>query len=216
MKQKLIIIGAGDVGGFIAKHLKDFGQFDLVGILDDDRKKHDKEYFGCRVLGDVEYLRNYGEPISVVLAIANPKAKAAILKKINQYSHLIFPNFIHPRAWLGANVRLGKGVIIYPGVSINYESVLRDHTIVNMNTAIGHNCDLGVGSTLSPGVNLGGFTTIGRFSFMGIGASTIQGTNIGEKVVVGGMGMVIRDIPDNLVVVGNPTTILKKEQNVNR
>lgn len=212
MDNKLIIIGAGDVGGFVAKHIKDFGQYDILGFLDDDTEKQGKEFCDLNVLGKIDFLDQLNGTICVALAIANPSAKAVILKKLKSKNGLVFPSFIHPRAWLGNDVTVGEGVIIYPGVSINYETRIEDFTTINMNSAIGHNCMLGRYSTLSPGVNLGGFTSIGQGSFVGIGASTIQGVRIGAKATVGGMTMILKNVPDQVTIVGNPSRIIRKEE----
>lgn len=212
MSNRLIIIGAGDVGGFVAKHIDDFDRYEILGFLDDDSGKHGKEFCGFRVLGGIDYLHRLNGEIYVALAIANPSAKIEILGRIESNLNLIFPSFIHPRVWVGKGVTVGRGVIVYPGVSINYESDVGDFCTINMNSAIGHNCSLSVGVTLSPGVNLGGFTTIGFGSFIGIGASTIQGINIGANVKVGGMTMILKDVPDRSTIVGNPGRIIKGEQ----
>lgn len=81
---------------------------------------------------------------------------------------------------------------------------------MNMNCAIGHNCNIENFGTLSPGVNLGGFTHIGESSFIGIGANTIQSTKIGSQCTIGGGTMIIKDIPDGCTVVGNPGKIIKR------
>ena len=49
----------------------------------------------------------------------------------------------------------------------------------------------------------------GELSFLGIGATIIQGIKIGKNVTVGAGSVVTNDIPDNVVVVGNPARIVK-------
>lgn len=214
MKAKLIIIGAGDVGAFVVKHIDDFGHYEILGILDDNQAKHGEDFCGFKVLGGLDYLTTHrNEDICIALATANPLAKAKILNAIGSESNLNFPSFIHPKVWLGEGVTVGLGTIIYPGVSINYETSIGDFCTINMNCAIGHNCALSTGVTLSPGVNLGGFTGIGEHSFLGIGASTIQGIIIGEESTIGGMSMVLKEVPDRTTVVGNPAKILKYKKN---
>lgn len=206
---KLYIIGAGNVGGFIAHQINDFGLYQIEGFIDDDDRKHGLPFCGFNVVGNVSFLENIKESIAVVIAIANPIVKQYIYNKIKGFENITFPNFIHPTAWFGNKVSLGEGVIVYPGVSVNYETNIQNFTILNMNCAIGHNVDLGRFVTLSPGVNLGGFTCIQEETFIGIGASTIQGKKIGKNVTVGGMSIIINDVPDYAVVVGNPGKIIK-------
>src|SRR5690606_32203589 len=139
-------------------------------------EKQGKMIYGHEVLGPISFLKNYvkNDRISVVLGIANPTIRKRIARSIAHFD-LEYPNFIAKNAWLSPAVNIGKGVIIYPGVSINYESNLEDFIIVNMNCAIGHNCTLSSFSTLAPGVNLGGFTFVGEGVNLCIGVSTRQG-----------------------------------------
>ncbi|MBL1274653.1 MAG: hypothetical protein COB30_001045 [Ectothiorhodospiraceae bacterium] len=81
-----------------------------------------------------------------------------------------------------------------------------------MNTAatLDHDNCLGVGVHISPGVHLAGNVGIGDRSWVGIGASVIQGCDIGHDVIVGAGAVVTKDIIDGLTVVGVPAQELKK------
>src|SRR5690554_489098 len=205
----LIIIGAGDVGKYIAYHFSILPEFRVIGFLDDDKSKLGNYYANYPVLGDLTYLKQIKE-ISIAIGIANPIIKQKIFNNIKYISGLEFPNLKHPNSWIGEKVTFGKGNIIYPGTMINYETKIGDFVTVNMNCAIGHNCNIENFGTLSPGVNLGGFTHIGESSFMGIGSNTIQSTKIGSQCTIGGGSMIIKDVPDGCIVVGNPGRVIKK------
>lgn len=210
---KIIVIGGGNVGGFIINNSNDFTcPFEVIGILDDDSTKIGQEFWGIKVLGTIDDIENFitpNEKIGVVISIANPIVKEKIVAKLSQYSQIIFPNFIHKNTWLSRAVKLGRGNIIYPGVSINYETVMHNFTTINMNVSLGHNCIANNYVTISPGVNLAGFTDIGLASFIGIGSCCKQGHVIGNYTTIGAGSVVIRDIPDYAVVVGNPGKIIK-------
>lgn len=205
----LVIIGAGDVGKFVAFHISELAHFRVIGFLDDDKTKWGTNYNNFPVLGDWTYLKKVKD-VSVAIGIANPISKMKIWNNIKDIPGLEFPNLIHSQSWIGTNVSLGKGNIIYPGTMINYETVIGDFVTVNMNCAIGHNCKIENFSTLSPGVNLGGFSHIGESTFIGIGANTVQSTKIGTNCTIGGGSMIIKDIPDGCTVVGNPGRVIKK------
>lgn len=206
----LYIVGAGNVGGFLAYHGSDMGNYNIVGFLDDNVDKHGSVICNKKVIGGLDYLKKINKKVAVVIAIADPSIKRDIINKLKSLNHIEFPVFIHPNSWIGQKVTISEGSIIYPGVTINYESDLSSFSIVNMNCSIGHNCKIGMFSTISPGVNLGGFTEIKACTFMGIGATTKQGIIIGENVSVGGMTMVTKNIEDNVLVFGNPGRIVKK------
>lgn len=204
-KKKLLIIGAGSVGKFIAYNIENFTQsFEIIGFLDDDVSKHDKLIAGYSVLGSVEKLSQFSDKnIAIVWGIAFPSVKRKLFEE-NQHLKFDFPSFISKNAWISKQVTIGNGAIIYPGVSINYETIVDDFVVMNMNCAIGHNCSIGKFSSFSPGVNLGGNTTIGNFVEMGIGSATIQGISIADNAKIGGQAMVVKNISKGKTVVGIP------------
>ena len=210
MKQKLLIIGAGSVGKFIAYNLNQFIQsFEVIGFLDDDASKHNTIIAGFPVLGAVEKVQEFSEKgIAIVWGIAFPSIKK---KLFDQYQNLSFdfPNFIAKDAWVSEAVTFGKGCIVYPGTAINYETVIGDFVVINMNCSLGHNCSIQSFSSVAPGVNLGGNTKIGNCVEMGIGSSTVQGITIDDNAIIGGQAMVVSNISNADVVVGIPAKSIK-------
>jgi sugar O-acyltransferase (sialic acid O-acetyltransferase NeuD family) len=134
--------------------------------------------------------------------------KFKIVKRLEEYG-VYFPNFIAKNVWVSNNVNLGKGIILYPGVSINYESVIGDFVIMNMNCAVGHNCTVESYTTLAPGVNLGGYTHIEESASIGIGVSTIQKVRVGKSSIVGGQSMLVKNVTPGSTVVGVPAKVIK-------
>jgi sugar O-acyltransferase (sialic acid O-acetyltransferase NeuD family) len=205
----LIIIGAGNVGAFLAYNLELFeGSYKLLGFLDDDPKKSGTTLAGYPVLGKTSDIHQYPAATAVAVGIASPRTRRRIVEGI-MHLPLEFPSFIARNAWLSKAVTVGKGVIIYPGVSINYESVLGDFVIMNMNCALGHNAGIGNYCTLAPGVNFGGFTTLEECVDVGIGAATRQNTHIGRNSIIGGQAMITATVPEGTLMVGVPGKVVR-------
>lgn len=212
--KRLIILGAGNVGGYLSYNINLFGDYEVLGFLDDDPAKAGKEFYGRQVLGKMKDLAAMDhQGLAVAICIAAPRARAAIATSIGN-SSLEFPNFIPPQAWLSERVSVGKGNIIYPGVSINYETTLQDFVIMNMNCAIGHNCQLNSFATLAPGVNLAGFTTLGEGTEVGIGVASRQNVIVGKYATIGGQSMLINSVPDYAVVTGVPGKVIQHRKPV--
>ena len=198
----LIIIGAGNVGGFLALNQDLFEEkYEILGFLDDDPTKQGKQFWNIPVLGRIDDIAKFSN-CSVAVGISNPLVKKKVLERIGE-SH-DFPSFISKNSWISNKVKLGRGIIIYPNVSVNHETVIEDFVIINMNCAIGHDNTIKTCASLAPGVNFGGFTTVGAYADIGIGACTIQQIKIGEGAVIGGQTMLLSDVEPYSTYVGVP------------
>ena len=100
-----------------------------------------------------------------------------------------------------AQCSIGKGLLIggFCGLVINPE------------TRIGENC------TISHGVVIGtaadstsNAPIIGNNVFIGTGANVLGAIKIGNNVKIGANAVVVKDVPDNVTVVGVPSYILTK------
>ena len=83
------------------------------------------------------------------------------------------------------------------------------HAIVNTCASVDHDCLIGDFTHVCPGVHLGGNVHVGQDSWIGIGSQVIQGVRIGSNVLAGAGSTIIRDVPDNAVVMGSPARIVR-------
>ena len=198
----LLIIGAGNVGGFLALNQEMFQEpYRVIGFLDDDPTKIGKDFWSIPVLGSLSDIDEY-DNIAIAIGISKPLIKKKVLDRIG--SNCDFPSFISKNAWISKKVRIGKGTIIYPNVSINHETQIDDFAVINMNCAIGHDSRIGKCASLAPGVNLGGFTKIGSYADIGIGACTVQQIEVGEGAIIGGQTMLVSNADPYSTYVGVP------------
>lgn len=209
--QKLFIVGCGNVGGFVAYNFNNFNSegFEIQGFLDDDAMKHGKKFFGYEVIGGIEVLGDEKNDVAVVIGIADPAMKKSVRERILS-THVTFPSLVSKDAWISNEVTIGYGSVIYPGVTIDYHVTIDDFVLVNKNCSLGHDSRLSDFSTLAPGVCLAGFTHLEPCVNVGINAATKQHVRIGKGAIIGGMSMVIKDVPEGVTVVGVPARIVKR------
>lgn len=113
-----------------------------------------------------------------------------------------------PARLISQVARLLTGIEIHPGARIG-SGFFIDH---GMGVVIGETTEIGDNVTLYQGVTLGGtgkdtgkrHPTIGRGVIVGTGARVLGPLEIGEGAKVGAGAIVIKDVPPNSTVVGNP------------
>jgi len=99
---------------------------------------------------------------------------------------------------------IGNGVFISKNVSVNVLSVIGDYVILNTGCIIEHECKIGKASHIAPGAVLAGNVSIGENTFIGANSVIRQGIKIGNNVIVGAGSVIVKDIDDNLKIIGNP------------
>lgn len=142
---------------------------------------------------------------SLIVSIGNNK----IRKKIANRFAANYLVAIHPNSTLGFDVSIDEGTVIMAGAIINSDVTIGKHCIVNSNAVVEHDCYLENFVHISPSVSLAGNVSVGEGSHVGIGAVIRQGVNIGKWATIGAGSVVIRDVPDYAVVVGNPGKTIK-------
>ena len=114
--------------------------------------------------------------------------------------------------WGGRHVHFGKNIYT------NFNLTLVDDTHIH----VGDYCQIGpnvvlatAGHPILPELREKGYqynapVRIGRNCWLGAGVVVVPGVTIGDNVVVGAGSVVTRDLPDNVIAVGNPCKILRE------
>mgnify|MGYP003592551279 FL=1 len=122
-------------------------------------------------------------------------------------------NAIHPSAEIDPSAQLiGNGIMISSNVSVNALSKIGNGVICNTGCVIEHECEVGDFVHVGPGTVLCGNVTVGEGSFVGANAVIRQGIHIGKHCMIGAGAVVIKDVPDNTIVAGNPSRDLELKQ----
>ena len=133
-------------------------------------------------------------------------------KEINQAREngLTLINAIHPTALIMENAILGDNVIMHARAFVGYRSEVFSGTIIDTNAQLDHHNVIEECTTIDPRVVTGGNVTIGRYTKVHTGAIIINRIRIGENSILGAGTVIIKDVPDNVTVVGVPGRILDK------
>jgi len=122
--------------------------------------------------------------------------------------------FVHPSAVISKSASLGEGVTVMAGVLINANSQIGNNVIINTGAIVEHDCIVGDHIHVATGARLAGTVTVGTGSHIGAGAIVLEGRSIGSNSIVGAGAVVVRDVPDEVVVMGVPARIYKRTSEV--
>jgi sugar O-acyltransferase (sialic acid O-acetyltransferase NeuD family) len=113
-------------------------------------------------------------------------------------------NVIDNTANISNTVNIGNGVFISKSVCVNVLSEIGDYVILNTGCIVEHECKIGKASHIAPGAVLAGNVSVGDNTFIGANSVVRQGIKIGNNVIIGAGSVIVKDIGDNLKIVGNP------------
>ncbi|MBR1972704.1 MAG: sugar O-acetyltransferase [Oscillospiraceae bacterium] len=114
--------------------------------------------------------------------------------------------------WGGHHVHLGKNVYINAGLKLVDDT----HIYIGDYTMLGPNVVLATaGHPIDPTLREKALqynlpVRIGRNCWLGAGVIVMPGVTIGENSVIGAGSVVTRDIPANVVAVGNPCRVMRE------
>jgi sugar O-acyltransferase (sialic acid O-acetyltransferase NeuD family) len=210
--KNIVLIGGGNQAHYTIDIINKEGKYNIIGIID---SIHDigSNRFGYKVLGRQEDIIKLKEQYNIeggIISIGDNWVRYYISSQIKkEIPDFNFVNAIHPSVVIGDNVQLGEGVVMMAGCIINPKSKIGDFTFFATGAQVDHDCDIKNYSSISAGSITGGYVTLGEFSAITLGVTVVDRLKIGKNTVIGAGSLVIKDLPDNVLVYGNPCKVIR-------
>ncbi len=176
----------------------------ISGLFDDNPDV--KELLEYRVYGSFDQDRLGEEELIISVGLNHIRKK--IVEKLPE--NTLYGNAIHPSAIISEYASIGKGTVVMQGVIIQSSVTIGKHCIINTTASVDHDCIIEDYVHISPNATLCGSVSVGEGSQVGAGAVVIPGIKIGKWSLVAAGAVVMKDVPDNVLVLGNPARVVKK------
>jgi UDP-perosamine 4-acetyltransferase len=214
----IVGIGAGGHARALLEIVLLRGEFEVVGLLDEDASRHDRELSGVPILGGDELLPQlFSDGIRTAFlgvgGVGDNRPRARVFERVRSIGFR-FADVIHPTAIVAKSVVMGDGVVLMAGVIVNSGARLGENVIINTGAVVDHDAIIGDHVHIASGAVLSGGVEVGSYSHVGTGASIRQNVRIGQEAVVGVGAAVIGDVGQGETVAGVPARVLELRSSV--
>lgn len=122
----------------------------------------------------------------------------------------VLPWVSHSHSWVSPSACLAEGVFVAAGAVVQAGARIGRAALINSNATVEHHVRVGGGAHIGPGAVLAGLVEVGDLTMVGAGAVIRDRIKIGNSVTVGAGAAVVKNVPDQITVVGVPAKVLRR------
>ncbi len=214
--EKVIGIGAGGFSKVLLDVLRHNKAIQIIGFLDADSSRWGADFHGYPIIGGDERISTlvsegiYNAFIGVG-SVGRTQLRARLYQQLKSAGLTIIP-IIHPSVIIAQDTYIGDGPLIMARAIIQAGAHLGNNVVINTAAIIEHDCVLEDHVFIGPSVTFSGEVRVGAYTHIGTGAVIRQGIHIGSHSIIGMGAVITKDVPNNVVVVGNPAKILRENR----
>lgn len=146
--------------------------------------------------------------VKFVIANGEPVVRDLLYNKVKE-SGYNFDTLIHPDVRISKTTTLGDGVIINMGVIITCDIAIGNNVYFQPFSCVGHDAKIDDSCVISSYSAICGHCEIGKASYIATHSAIKENIKVGSNCIVGMGAMVLRNVPDKMVVLGNPARIIR-------
>ena len=202
------IYGAGGLGREVLELATQIKQWKEIIFIDDHREV-DTLRGNIEVLTFDEMKGKYSvENIVLTIAVGEPSTRELVCHKVRQAGYQL-ATLVHPGVHISKTTILDDGVIIGANTIVSCDVHIGCNTFIQNSVSIGHDTIIGQHSVVSAFDAIAGACAIGDRTYIGMSVPVKEKISIGSDTIVGMGSVVVRDIPDNVIAMGNPARPMK-------
>jgi sugar O-acyltransferase (sialic acid O-acetyltransferase NeuD family) len=203
---RLLICGAGGHAKAVADVVLRQGEYEIAGFLDENHpERAGTSYCGAPIIVSADAARVLlDEGVSHAhIAVGESRARLRLAERAREWGFAL-ARVIHPTSSIGRDASIGAGSFVGAGTILGAEARLGENVILNDASGLGHDAVLEDGVSVGPRVWIAGAARIGRGAWVAMGAAVREGVCVGRGAVIGAGALVLRDVPERVVVFGLP------------
>ena len=203
MLTDVILLSSGIHGREMVEILRRTSSYRLIGIIRGEETQEQTSPDGIPVLGGPSVLSRFPD----TALIHDNEWSAAHLDSLDIAERLI--PLIDPAAFVHPSAVIGRGCVIYPHCFIGAEATLGESCFLLSGAVVNHDCVVGNRVVMATGAHLAGSVRVGDNAYIGQDATVRQQLSIGSGALIGMGSVVIKPVPDNAVMGGNPAKLIR-------
>lgn len=214
MRKDIVIYGAGGLARETLWMINSNDilreQFNVTAFVVDNEflAKPPREISAIPVVGkDYFYNEAKEDKPGVIVAIGESKGRRRCFEELESLEYLSFPSIVHPTCNAAPDIEVGPGTIIHSYCIVTVGVKIGKCVFVNGTSAIGHDTEVGDFVSIMPRCDISGHVKIGACASIGAKSFILERKSVGENAVVAPGSIVLRNVPANVTVMGNPAKV---------
>jgi sugar O-acyltransferase (sialic acid O-acetyltransferase NeuD family) len=207
--KRVLVWGAGGHGKVVVDAILSCAEWEIAAVIDDNPRKHGTEVLGVPVLlfeGDLARIAKRLCCDYATIAIGDNYTRFEKLQMVRS-AGLLPATVVHPSTHVSRFVKMGEGVTILAGATINAGTVIEDNVCINTSASVDHDDYLENSCHVFPNATLTGTVHVGEFAYIGSGAVITPNLKVHKHSYVGAGAVVLHDVPEGKIVCGVPARV---------
>lgn len=208
--EKVVIFGDGELAEVIHFYLKHDSPYEVVAFTVDRQYLKEPRFHGLPVVPFDEVTRHYPpDQYRMFVALSYKSVNRIRAQKYGEAKEKGYRliTYVNSKAVTWPGLKIGDNCFVFESNVIQPFVEIGNNVTLWSGNHIGHHAKIKDHCFLASHVVVSGAVIIEPFSFIGVNATLRDHVTIGQECVIGAGALVLKDVPNSTVLVGQAGTV---------